>query len=196
LQHCLNILNTRQCTGTPAGIAVASVSSPNREPELVIMAEGSSWSKVLGSPSSTDSVPGILSSLEVRRKQVIQRVVPVPLMLCWSSLCIVCAGHSCLRKLVGSLRPTGQSVPYVDTCNSAAPHVCACVQLTASISSAAVPFDATFILGRPQGKAPGILFLHGGPHSAYATSYLHSLAFLASLGYNIVVPNYRYQCSI
>ncbi|EIE20682.1 alpha/beta-hydrolase [Coccomyxa subellipsoidea C-169] len=54
-----------------------------------------------------------------------------------------------------------------------------------------VAFDATLILGRPQEKAPGILFLHGGPHTAYPAGYMHSLAFLASLGYNLVVPNYR-----
>ena len=54
-----------------------------------------------------------------------------------------------------------------------------------------VPFDATLVLGRPGQKAPGILFLHGGPHTAYSAAYLHALAFLASLGYNLVVPNYR-----
>ena len=54
-----------------------------------------------------------------------------------------------------------------------------------------VPFDATLILGRSKEKAPGVLFLHGGPHSAYPAAYLHALAFLAHLGYNLVVPNYR-----
>lgn len=54
-----------------------------------------------------------------------------------------------------------------------------------------VPFDATLVLGRPGEAAPGVLFLHGGPHSAYPAAYLHALAFLASLGYNLVVPNYR-----
>ncbi len=54
-----------------------------------------------------------------------------------------------------------------------------------------VPFDATLILSRPGERAPGVLFLHGGPHSAYPAAYLHALAFLANLGYNLVVPNYR-----
>ena len=54
-----------------------------------------------------------------------------------------------------------------------------------------VPFDATLVLGRPGRKAPGILFLHGGPHTAYSGRLLHALAFLAGLGYNLVVPNYR-----
>ena len=63
-------------------------------------------------------------------------------------------------------------------------------------SGAFADFDATLVLGRPQEAAPGILFLHGGPHSAYAASYVHSVAFLAALGYNVVVPNYRqaYRC--
>ena len=59
-------------------------------------------------------------------------------------------------------------------------------------SGAFEDFDATVVLGRPEEAAPGILFLHGGPHSAYAASYVHSVAFLASLGYNIVIPNYRW----
>ena len=59
-------------------------------------------------------------------------------------------------------------------------------------SGSCADFDATVVLGRPGEAAPGILFLHGGPHSAYAASYVHSVAFLASLGYNIVIPNYRW----
>jgi acylaminoacyl-peptidase len=54
-----------------------------------------------------------------------------------------------------------------------------------------VPFDCTLLLGRPGQKAPGILFLHGGPHTAYAAAFVHALAFLAGLGYNLVLPNYR-----
>ncbi len=75
-------------------------------------------------------------------------------------------------------------------------HFCteSCVlQLKASGSDAGgfAHFDATVVLGRPKEAAPGILFLHGGPHSAYAASYVHSVAFLSSLGYNVVIPNYR-----
>ena len=67
------------------------------------------------------------------------------------------------------------------------------LQLEASQADAGgcANFDATVVLGRPGEAAPGILFLHGGPHSAYAASYVHSVAFLASLGYNIIIPNYR-----
>ena len=72
-------------------------------------------------------------------------------------------------------------------------------QLKASVAESGgfADFDATLVLGCPGEAAPGILFLHGGPHSAYAASYVHSVAFLASLGYNIVIPNYRWlPCSI
>ena len=59
-----------------------------------------------------------------------------------------------------------------------------------------VPFDATLLLGRPDQRAPGILFLHGGPHSAYTAGFMHALAFLAGLGYNLVVPNYRCRTTL
>lgn len=35
--------------------------------------------------------------------------------------------------------------------------------------------------------APAVLFLHGGPHSAYVASYVSSIAYLAALGYVVVV---------
>jgi len=40
-------------------------------------------------------------------------------------------------------------------------------------------------------KSPCLLFLHGGPHVSVTTDYAFSLAFLAALGYNLVIPNYR-----
>ena len=66
------------------------------------------------------------------------------------------------------------------------------LKATSAKNGEAASFDATLVLGRPGKAAPGILFLHGGPHSAYAASYVHSVAFLASLGYNVVIPNYRW----
>ncbi|WOK98653.1 acylamino-acid-releasing enzyme 1 [Canna indica] len=39
--------------------------------------------------------------------------------------------------------------------------------------------------------APLIVILHGGPHSVSLTSYSKSLAFLSSLGFNLLVVNYR-----
>lgn len=34
--------------------------------------------------------------------------------------------------------------------------------------------------------------LHGGPHSVSLSSYSKSIAFLSSLGYNLLIVNYRY----
>ena len=38
---------------------------------------------------------------------------------------------------------------------------------------------------------PGILFLHGGPHTAIPAAFSLLPVFLATLGYAIVMPNYR-----
>lgn len=38
---------------------------------------------------------------------------------------------------------------------------------------------------------PLVLILHGGPHSVSLTSYSKSLAFLSTLGYNLLLVNYR-----
>lgn len=40
-------------------------------------------------------------------------------------------------------------------------------------------------------KPPLIVCPHGGPHSAYTTSYFHSLSYLCGGGYAILIPNYR-----
>ena len=34
---------------------------------------------------------------------------------------------------------------------------------------------------------PALLFLHGGPHSAYVASYVSSVAYLAALGYVVII---------
>jgi acylaminoacyl-peptidase len=38
---------------------------------------------------------------------------------------------------------------------------------------------------------PTILMPHGGPHSCYPTSYFSGYTFLVSLGYNLVLVNFR-----
>ncbi|KAK5576646.1 hypothetical protein RB653_007790 [Dictyostelium firmibasis] len=40
-------------------------------------------------------------------------------------------------------------------------------------------------------KKPTILFIHGGPHMNITLEYTYPFAFLQSLGYNIIIPNYR-----
>lgn len=39
---------------------------------------------------------------------------------------------------------------------------------------------------------PLILILHGGPHSVSVSGYSKSIAFLSSLGYNLLIVNYRF----
>jgi dipeptidyl aminopeptidase/acylaminoacyl peptidase len=43
----------------------------------------------------------------------------------------------------------------------------------------------------PSHPAPGILFLHGGPHAAVTDEFTPPLLFLAAAGYAVVLPNYR-----
>ena len=40
--------------------------------------------------------------------------------------------------------------------------------------------------------SPTVVVLHGGPHSVSVSSYVKSSAFLASLGFNLLIVNYRY----
>eukprot|EP00884_Botryococcus_braunii_P019747 jgi/Botrbrau1/6456/Bobra.0034s0031.1 len=54
-----------------------------------------------------------------------------------------------------------------------------------------VGFEVVVIKGAGNDPAPGILFPHGGPHSAYAASFMIPLAFLASLGYTVLAVNFR-----
>ena len=38
---------------------------------------------------------------------------------------------------------------------------------------------------------PAVLFLHGGPHSAVAHSFVPGLLMLLSEGYTVILPNFR-----
>ncbi|EAL73324.1 hypothetical protein DDB_G0267742 [Dictyostelium discoideum AX4] len=40
-------------------------------------------------------------------------------------------------------------------------------------------------------KRPTILFIHGGPHMNITIEYTYPFGYLQSLGYNIIIPNYR-----
>lgn len=44
--------------------------------------------------------------------------------------------------------------------------------------------------------SPTVVILHGGPHSVSVSSYSRSSAFLASLGFNLLIINYRYSLGI
>ncbi|KAF2076284.1 hypothetical protein CYY_002399 [Polysphondylium violaceum] len=52
-------------------------------------------------------------------------------------------------------------------------------------------YNAIVIESKNIDKTGTILFLHGGPHLCSTTDYLYYLSFMASLGYNIIIPNYR-----
>ncbi|XP_072978662.1 acylamino-acid-releasing enzyme 1 [Typha angustifolia] len=54
-----------------------------------------------------------------------------------------------------------------------------------------LPFEAIFISSKDGASNLTVTILHGGPHSVSLTSYSKSLAFLSSLGYNLLIVNYR-----
>uniref|UniRef100_A0A6V7QSZ4 Acylamino-acid-releasing enzyme n=1 Tax=Ananas comosus var. bracteatus TaxID=296719 RepID=A0A6V7QSZ4_ANACO len=56
---------------------------------------------------------------------------------------------------------------------------------------AKAPIEAIFVSCKDSSSSPTIVILHGGPHSVFETSYLKSSAFLSSLGYNLLIVNYR-----
>ncbi|KAF5191704.1 Acylamino-acid-releasing enzyme [Thalictrum thalictroides] len=56
------------------------------------------------------------------------------------------------------------------------------------------PYEAIFVSSNSQKNGtcnPLIVVLHGGPHSVSLTNFSKSLAFLSSLGYSLLVVNYR-----
>ncbi|KAG8373132.1 hypothetical protein BUALT_Bualt12G0138900 [Buddleja alternifolia] len=59
---------------------------------------------------------------------------------------------------------------------------------------ASKPFEAIYVSSKsnkPGVHAPLIVLLHGGPHSVLLSSFSKSSAFLCSLGYNLLIVNYR-----
>lgn len=51
-----------------------------------------------------------------------------------------------------------------------------------------IGFEAAVVRRRSTATpAPALLFLHGGPHSAYVASYVSSVAYLAALGYVVII---------
>ncbi len=59
----------------------------------------------------------------------------------------------------------------------------------------------TTFLSFPPFRLPAVLAPHGGPHAAITASWFLPYAYLAALGYAVVVPNYRgstgevYRCN-
>ncbi|XP_015697373.1 acylamino-acid-releasing enzyme 2 [Oryza brachyantha] len=54
-----------------------------------------------------------------------------------------------------------------------------------------LPFEAIFVSCKDSSHKPTVLVLHGGPHSLSVSSYSKTSAFLASLGFNLLIVNYR-----
>ncbi|CAL8989795.1 unnamed protein product [Prunus brigantina] len=56
------------------------------------------------------------------------------------------------------------------------------------------PFEAIFVSSKTKRSDPCdplIVFLHGGPHIVSLSSFSKSLAFLSSIGFNLLIVNYR-----
>ena len=60
-------------------------------------------------------------------------------------------------------------------------------------SGAAKPFEAIFVSSKKNDAPdPLIVILHGGPHSVSLSSFSKSLAFLSSIGFSLLIVNYRW----
>ncbi|XP_074312947.1 acylamino-acid-releasing enzyme isoform X1 [Silene latifolia] len=63
-----------------------------------------------------------------------------------------------------------------------------------SSEGASKPFEAMFVSAKTEKNGscnPTIVVLHGGPHSVMTSGFSKSLAFLTSIGYNLLIVNYR-----
>lgn len=63
-------------------------------------------------------------------------------------------------------------------------------------SGSSKPFEAIFVSSNSKKNGvcdPLIVMLHGGPHSASLSSFSKSLAFLSSIGYSLLIVNYRLE---
>lgn len=61
-------------------------------------------------------------------------------------------------------------------------------------AGASKPIEAIFVSGRREKNEscnPLIVVLHGGPHSVSTTGFSRALAFLSSIGYSLLIVNYR-----
>lgn len=63
-----------------------------------------------------------------------------------------------------------------------------------NITGAKKPFEAIFVSSNTKRNDecdPLIVMLHGGPHSVSLSGFSKPLAFLSSLGYSLLIVNYR-----
>ncbi|KAG6732745.1 acylamino-acid-releasing enzyme isoform X1 [Carya illinoinensis] len=102
----------------------------------------------------------------------------------WSWLDVPSPIFKCSEKVISLLSPLQFSImkiPVKDVSDS----------LTKGASK---PFEAIFVSScckESDACNPLIVVLHGGPHSVSISSFSKSLAFLSSIGYNLLIVNYR-----
>ncbi|KAL6522701.1 hypothetical protein OROHE_016548 [Orobanche hederae] len=103
----------------------------------------------------------------------------------WSWLDVLCPTSKCSEKamsLLGSLEFNIMKIPVRDGSEN----------LTKGASK---PFEAIYVSSKSKSGTskldPLIVILHGGPHSVSLSSFSKSSAFLASLGYSLLIVNYR-----
>lgn len=68
------------------------------------------------------------------------------------------------------------------------------MSISISISGSGKPYEAIFVSSKTKKTDtcdPLIVILHGGPHSVALSSFSKSQAFLASIGYSLLIVNYR-----
>ncbi|CAA0840700.1 acylaminoacyl-peptidase-related [Striga hermonthica] len=103
----------------------------------------------------------------------------------WSWLDISCPLSKCFEKtssLLRSLQFDIMKIPVRDVSEN-------------STRGASKPFEAIYVSSKSKSEKskldPLIVILHGGPHSVSLSSFTKPSAFLASLGYNLLIVNYR-----
>ncbi|KAI3956988.1 hypothetical protein MKX01_001022 [Papaver californicum] len=86
-----------------------------------------------------------------------------------------------VRSMLSSLQFSIMKIPVRD----------ASIDLT---NGARTPYEAIFVSSKTRksgASAPLIVILHGGPHSASSTDFNKNHAFLSTLGYSLLIVNYR-----
>ncbi|XP_022138559.1 acylamino-acid-releasing enzyme isoform X3 [Momordica charantia] len=107
----------------------------------------------------------------------------------WSWLDVSSPVFKCSEKvktLLSALQFSIMKIPVKDVSN--------CLTKVTFFSGASKPFEAIFVSSKSvKGNElnPVIVNLHGGPHSTSISSFSKSSAFLSSLGFNLLVVNYR-----
>ncbi|KAM2637573.1 hypothetical protein EV1_022050 [Malus domestica] len=102
----------------------------------------------------------------------------------WSRLNVASPTDECpekVKSLLSSLRFSIMKIPIRDVSDS-------------PTKGATNPIEAIFVSSktkRNDALNPLIVFLHGGPHIVSLSSFSKSLAFLSSIGFSLLIVNYR-----